>query len=77
MRVWHRRILAGKAEWPLEAMPSNQEEAGGPIHNLKQMVNRLGSVPDVGGWKSTGQWFFWDEATLRAKWDSAQALCAQ
>eukprot|EP00971_Amphidinium_carterae_P000449 9356-Amphidinium_carterae.1 len=41
------------------------------------MANRLGWVPDVGGWNSKGQWFSWDEAALRAKWDSAQALCAQ
>eukprot|EP00971_Amphidinium_carterae_P249863 4959733-Amphidinium_carterae.1 len=41
------------------------------------MATRLGWVPNVGGWSSKGQWFSWDEATLRVKWGCAQALCAQ
>eukprot|EP00971_Amphidinium_carterae_P331601 6465276-Amphidinium_carterae.1 len=32
------------------------------------MANRLGWVPNVGGWTRQGQWFSWDEATV---------LCAQ
>eukprot|EP00971_Amphidinium_carterae_P088079 1742355-Amphidinium_carterae.1 len=43
---------------------------------LRLMTNRLGWVPDVGGWRAQGQWFPWDEADLRAKWDSAKVLCA-
>eukprot|EP00971_Amphidinium_carterae_P029589 582151-Amphidinium_carterae.1 len=38
---------------------------------------RLGCVPAHGGWTCNGQRFSWDEATLRAKWDSAQVLCAE
>eukprot|EP00971_Amphidinium_carterae_P068228 1351009-Amphidinium_carterae.1 len=49
----------------------------GPTRNLKQLAVRLGWVPACGGWTCNGQWFFWDEATLRAKWDSAQVLCAE
>eukprot|EP00971_Amphidinium_carterae_P100924 1996721-Amphidinium_carterae.2 len=41
------------------------------------MANRLGWVPDEGGGRSQGQWFSWDKAALRAKWDSAQVLCAK
>eukprot|EP00971_Amphidinium_carterae_P195115 3871882-Amphidinium_carterae.1 len=29
------------------------------------MANRLGWVPDVGGWCANDQWFSWDEADLR------------
>eukprot|EP00971_Amphidinium_carterae_P216323 4293950-Amphidinium_carterae.1 len=36
----------------------------------------LGPSPR-GGWTCNGQWFSWDEATLRAKWDSAEVLCAE
>eukprot|EP00971_Amphidinium_carterae_P311489 6190873-Amphidinium_carterae.1 len=73
VRVWHRRILAGKMEWPLAAgMWDNALKPGrgrGPTRNLKQLAVRLGWVP---GPAANGQWFSWDEATLRAKWDSAQ-----
>eukprot|EP00971_Amphidinium_carterae_P085617 1694327-Amphidinium_carterae.3 len=41
------------------------------------MAERLGWLAAEGGWISNGQWFSWDEATLRAKWDSAQVLCAE
>eukprot|EP00971_Amphidinium_carterae_P137256 2719583-Amphidinium_carterae.1 len=37
------------------------------------MAVRLGWLAAEGGWISNGQWFSWDEAALRAKWDSAQA----
>eukprot|EP00971_Amphidinium_carterae_P182038 3612615-Amphidinium_carterae.1 len=49
----------------------------GPTRNLKQLAKRLGWLPALGGWTCYGQWFSWDEATLRAKWDSAQVLCAE
>eukprot|EP00971_Amphidinium_carterae_P204828 4064989-Amphidinium_carterae.3 len=39
-------------------------------------ADRLGWVPDEGGWRCNGQWFSWDKAALKAKWDSAQALCS-
>eukprot|EP00971_Amphidinium_carterae_P018294 360786-Amphidinium_carterae.1 len=49
VRVWHRRILAGKMEWPLEArMWDNALKPGrgrGPMRNLKQLAVRLGWVP--------------------------------
>eukprot|EP00971_Amphidinium_carterae_P119902 2374866-Amphidinium_carterae.1 len=51
--------------------------ARGPTRNLKQLAERLGWFPALGGWTCEGQWFSWDEATLRAKWDSAQVLCAK
>eukprot|EP00971_Amphidinium_carterae_P132663 2627395-Amphidinium_carterae.1 len=41
------------------------------------MAVRLGWLAAEGGWISNRQWFSWDEATLRAKWDSAQVLCAE
>eukprot|EP00971_Amphidinium_carterae_P165957 3289420-Amphidinium_carterae.1 len=49
----------------------------GPTRDLKQLAERLGWLPALGGWTCNGQWFSWDEATLRAKWDSAQVLCAE
>eukprot|EP00971_Amphidinium_carterae_P095439 1888284-Amphidinium_carterae.1 len=68
-------------EWPLSAnLWDNALRPGrgrGPIRNLKQLAERLGWLPALGGWTCQGQWFSWDEATLRAKWDSAQALCAE
>eukprot|EP00971_Amphidinium_carterae_P027166 535336-Amphidinium_carterae.1 len=46
IRVWHRRILAGKLEWPLPArMWDNALKPGrgrGPTRNLKQLAVRLG-----------------------------------
>eukprot|EP00971_Amphidinium_carterae_P077850 1539912-Amphidinium_carterae.2 len=81
VRVWHRRILAGKLEWPLpDNMWENALRPGrgrGSTRNLKQLAERLGWIPALGVWTCNGQWFSWDEATLRAKWDSAQALCAE
>eukprot|EP00971_Amphidinium_carterae_P305767 6076735-Amphidinium_carterae.1 len=41
------------------------------------MAVRLGWLAVEGGWISNGQRFSWDEAVLRAKWDSAQVLCAE
>eukprot|EP00971_Amphidinium_carterae_P225389 4470556-Amphidinium_carterae.1 len=74
VRVWHRRILAGKLDWPLpDAMWDNALRPGrgcGPTHNLKQLAERLGWSPALGGWTCNGQWLSWAEATLRAKWDS-------
>eukprot|EP00971_Amphidinium_carterae_P001818 36575-Amphidinium_carterae.2 len=81
VRVWHRRILANKLEWPLDArLWDNALQPGrgrGPTRNLKELAVRLGWVPAHGGWTCKGQWFLWDEATLRAKWDLAQVLCAE
>eukprot|EP00971_Amphidinium_carterae_P113996 2258718-Amphidinium_carterae.1 len=39
----------------------------------------VGIRPSVAGcvMVSHRQWFSWDEATFRAKWDSAQVLCAE
>eukprot|EP00971_Amphidinium_carterae_P319362 6347297-Amphidinium_carterae.4 len=78
VRVWHRRA---RMEWPPEArMWDNALTPGpgrGPTRNLKLLAVRLGWVPAHGGWTCNGQWFSWDEATLRAKWDSAQVLCAE
>eukprot|EP00971_Amphidinium_carterae_P049371 973026-Amphidinium_carterae.1 len=46
VRVWHRRILAGKLEWPLpDNMWDNALRPGrgrGPTRNLKQLAERLG-----------------------------------
>eukprot|EP00971_Amphidinium_carterae_P197648 3922675-Amphidinium_carterae.1 len=58
-----------------QTMWDNALRAGrgrGPTRNLKQLVERLGWMPPPGGWICNGQWLSWDEATLRAKWDSAQ-----
>eukprot|EP00971_Amphidinium_carterae_P090731 1796037-Amphidinium_carterae.1 len=69
-------------EWPLQDNLWDSAlrlgRGRGPIRNLKQLAERLGWTPAlVGGWTCNGQWFSWDEATLRAKWDSAQVLCAE
>eukprot|EP00971_Amphidinium_carterae_P036590 719341-Amphidinium_carterae.1 len=68
-------------EWPLpDHLWDHALRPGrgrGPVRNLKQLAVRLGWLPARGGWISNGQWFSWDEATLRAKWDSAQVLCAE
>eukprot|EP00971_Amphidinium_carterae_P092636 1834831-Amphidinium_carterae.1 len=54
IRVWHRRILAGKLEWPLpDSMWDNALRPGrgrGPTRNLKQLAERLGWLPALGGW---------------------------
>eukprot|EP00971_Amphidinium_carterae_P024947 492441-Amphidinium_carterae.1 len=62
VRVWHRRILAGKMEWPL---PDNLWDHAlrpgrgrGLVRNLKQLAVRLGWLPAHGGWTCNGQWFF-------------------
>eukprot|EP00971_Amphidinium_carterae_P153924 3052403-Amphidinium_carterae.1 len=59
--VWHRRILAGKMEWPLlDNLWDNALRPGsgrGPIRNLKQLAERLGWLPALGGWTCHGQWF--------------------
>eukprot|EP00971_Amphidinium_carterae_P081283 1608076-Amphidinium_carterae.1 len=47
------------------------------MRNLKQLADRLGWLPADGGWTCQGQWYSLDEATLRAKWDSAQVLCVE
>eukprot|EP00971_Amphidinium_carterae_P178679 3544529-Amphidinium_carterae.1 len=53
VRVWHRRILVGKLEWPLEArLWDNDIQPGrgrGPTRNLKQLAVRLGWVPAHSG----------------------------
>eukprot|EP00971_Amphidinium_carterae_P002423 48004-Amphidinium_carterae.1 len=68
-------------EWPLpDNMWDNALRPGrgrGPTRNLKQLAERLGWSPALGSWTCNGQWFSWDEATLRAKWDFAQVLCAE
>eukprot|EP00971_Amphidinium_carterae_P305779 6077018-Amphidinium_carterae.1 len=67
-------------EWPLLVLLWDHAlrpgRGRGPVRNLKQLAVRLGWLAAEGGWISNGQWFLWDEATLRAKWDSAQVLCA-
>eukprot|EP00971_Amphidinium_carterae_P191710 3804035-Amphidinium_carterae.2 len=76
VRVGHRRVLAGQVTWPLEErLWSDALKDGrgrGPMRNLRLMADRLGWVPDEGGWRSQGQLFSWDEAVLKAKWDSAR-----
>eukprot|EP00971_Amphidinium_carterae_P200384 3976547-Amphidinium_carterae.1 len=71
VRVWHRRILVGKLEWPQpDNMWDNALRPGrgrGPTRNLKQLAERLGWSPALGGWTCNAQWSSWDEATLRAK----------
>eukprot|EP00971_Amphidinium_carterae_P044886 882465-Amphidinium_carterae.1 len=48
VRVWHRRILAGKMEWPLSdnmwdnALRPGRGSLRGPTRNLKQLAERLG-----------------------------------
>eukprot|EP00971_Amphidinium_carterae_P028110 553409-Amphidinium_carterae.1 len=54
VRVWHRRILAGKMDWPLqEHLWDSALRPGrgrGPIRNFKQLAERLGWTPALGGW---------------------------
>eukprot|EP00971_Amphidinium_carterae_P000142 3279-Amphidinium_carterae.1 len=51
VRVWHRRILAGKMEWPLpDNMWDNALKMGEAevTRNLKQLAERLGWLPALG-----------------------------
>eukprot|EP00971_Amphidinium_carterae_P129292 2560833-Amphidinium_carterae.1 len=52
---------------------------GGPAADpqVSADLSTVSWLPADGGWTCNGQWFSWDEATLRAKWDSAQVLCAE
>eukprot|EP00971_Amphidinium_carterae_P327378 6458705-Amphidinium_carterae.2 len=55
VRVWQRRIAAGKVSWPLP-MASwegdlNRGRGRGLIRNLRQMADRLHWVPTDTGWR--------------------------
>eukprot|EP00971_Amphidinium_carterae_P016945 334668-Amphidinium_carterae.1 len=43
------------------------DEVEAPLVTSSSLLSGL-----AGGWTCNGQWFSWDEPTLRAKWDSAQ-----
>eukprot|EP00971_Amphidinium_carterae_P231900 4602229-Amphidinium_carterae.1 len=45
--------------------------------NCGAQADRFGGVPDEDRcWRAQGQWFFWEEAAPKTKWDSARGLCA-
>eukprot|EP00971_Amphidinium_carterae_P074754 1477334-Amphidinium_carterae.1 len=71
VRAWQRKLAAGTLDWPLE--PSVWEHALGKGWGL---ANRLGWMPQPGGWISDGQYFSWCEADYKVKWDSARVLLA-
>eukprot|EP00971_Amphidinium_carterae_P276285 5482673-Amphidinium_carterae.1 len=80
MRSWQRKLITGTLVWPLEENVENALGKGrgrGPIKHLKTLANRVGWVPQPGGWQSEGQYFTWHEADLKVKWDSAKALLTE
>eukprot|EP00971_Amphidinium_carterae_P166116 3292667-Amphidinium_carterae.5 len=78
IRVWQRKVLTGNLDWPLEASvwdnALSKGRGRGPILHLKIQANRFGWVPQQGGWRSGDEFFTWEEADLKIKWDLAKAL---
>eukprot|EP00971_Amphidinium_carterae_P002318 45812-Amphidinium_carterae.2 len=67
IRAWQQKLLAGTLNWPLEgSMWESALDKGrgrGPI--LRMLANRLGWIPQLGGWQCDGQYFTWHEAVQR------------
>eukprot|EP00971_Amphidinium_carterae_P198831 3945751-Amphidinium_carterae.1 len=72
VRVWQRRIPAGKVIWPFSEVSwegaLRRGRGPGPIRNLRRMADRLNliPIPDVGG--------VWHEARVRVAFDFGE-LC--
>eukprot|EP00971_Amphidinium_carterae_P243287 4831021-Amphidinium_carterae.1 len=58
IRACQRKLNAGTLEWPLDT----------------EDRDRLAWSPAVGVWRCEDQFFTWDEADYKVKWDSARAL---
>eukprot|EP00971_Amphidinium_carterae_P056281 1111000-Amphidinium_carterae.1 len=81
VRVWQRCIAAGKVQWlfPMASWEGalNRGRGRGPIRNLRQMADRLYWVPTATGWCQCDQFFTWDEADDKVKWDPVLQLCKE
>eukprot|EP00971_Amphidinium_carterae_P005644 112086-Amphidinium_carterae.1 len=81
IRVWQRKLLTGTIEWPLadavwdEALSKGRGR--GPIRHLKTLANRVGWIPQPGGWQEDDQYFTSQEAELKIRWDSGQVILAE
>eukprot|EP00971_Amphidinium_carterae_P330466 6463512-Amphidinium_carterae.1 len=79
VRVWQRRIDAGKVIWPLSEVSwegaLRRGRGRGPIRNLRLMADRLNWVPTPEGWRQGKQHFTWPDADYKVKWDFALHLC--
>eukprot|EP00971_Amphidinium_carterae_P087122 1723368-Amphidinium_carterae.3 len=53
--VWQRRLDAGRLDWPLEerawSTALNRGRGRGPIRHLHLLADRLGWLPEPGGWR--------------------------
>eukprot|EP00971_Amphidinium_carterae_P165904 3288554-Amphidinium_carterae.1 len=78
IRAWQRKLHAGTLEWPLATEVWDgallKGRGRGPIRHLRLLADRLAWVPADGGWLCEDQYFTWDEADYKVKWDSARAL---
>eukprot|EP00971_Amphidinium_carterae_P053745 1058435-Amphidinium_carterae.2 len=81
VRVWQRRIAAGKASWLLSETSwegaLRRGRGRGPISNLRLLADCLQWVPRQTGWRKGDQHFSWDEADYKAKCDSSLQLCKE
>eukprot|EP00971_Amphidinium_carterae_P297259 5905529-Amphidinium_carterae.1 len=80
IRAWQRKLQAGTLEWPLDTevwdRALNKGRGHGPIRHLRLLADRLAWEPAVGGWRCDDQYFTWNEADHKVKWDSARVLLA-
>eukprot|EP00971_Amphidinium_carterae_P072629 1436326-Amphidinium_carterae.1 len=84
VRAWQRKLHAGTLDWPLK--PSVWEHAftkgrgRGPIRrirHLRLLADRLVWKLQRGGWLCDCQYFIWNEADYKVKWDSARILLGE
>eukprot|EP00971_Amphidinium_carterae_P068652 1359381-Amphidinium_carterae.1 len=63
IRAWQRKLQTGTLTWPLqENVWENALAKGrgrGPIRQVRTLADRLGWIPQHGGWLSDGQFFTW------------------
>eukprot|EP00971_Amphidinium_carterae_P191718 3804126-Amphidinium_carterae.1 len=81
IRAWQRKFITGTLVWPLEESvwgdALSKGRGSGPIRHLTTLANRVGWVPQPGGWHCDGQVFTWHEADIKIKWDSAKAVLTE
>eukprot|EP00971_Amphidinium_carterae_P093330 1846797-Amphidinium_carterae.1 len=81
IRAWQRKLAAGTLQWPLATEVWDRDltkgRGRGPIRNLRLLADRLSWVPAEGGWLCDTQYFTWNEADHKVKWDSAKYLLAE
>eukprot|EP00971_Amphidinium_carterae_P198249 3934636-Amphidinium_carterae.1 len=74
VKVWQRRIAAGKVTWPLTEVSwkwaLTKGKGCGPTRNSRLMADRLNCIPTPDGWRQGDQHFTWADADYKIKWDS-------